>query len=138
MIKIKISKKISENFEAYVNKFNRINPNSYSSDCENEFVGKLEWTNPNDVLWLYCTENEEGYEGNQTQIGVQKDGTIVWSYYSHCSCYGYENFDGEFKPYEETDDHTQKNFKMEGVEPNILKIIKERLKRISKRGLKDE
>lgn len=128
-MKIKITKKISEHFKSYKNKFN---------NQENDIVGKLFWVVPEEVLWLYSTNNEEGYDGNQTQIGIKQDGTIVWAYFSHCSCFGYEDFNGEYK--ELTDEnliHTRKTYEMENVDTEALKIIKKRLKEISKRGLKD-
>lgn len=62
---------------------------SYSSEFDG-VLGHIWWDNPN-ILWLLITENEEGYEGSQTQIGLTKDGRIMWEYQSHCSCNGYEN-----------------------------------------------
>lgn len=52
-------------------------------------IGNLYWANPN-ILFLITTSNEEGYEGSQTQIGLSKDGRLMWEYQSHCSCNGYE------------------------------------------------
>ena len=57
--------------------------------------GHQHWNVPSDVLWLDYTSNEEGYDGSQTQIGIKQDGTIVWGYFSHCSCYGYEDYRGQ-------------------------------------------
>ncbi len=53
-------------------------------------TGHFFWDNPN-ILWLYCTGKEEGYEGSQTQIGLTKDGKLVWEFQSHCSCNSYKN-----------------------------------------------
>lgn len=49
------------------------------------------WDNPN-LIWIYSTENEEEqYEGEQSQMGVAKDGSLRWEFQSHCSCNYYEN-----------------------------------------------
>lgn len=47
------------------------------------------WQGPKDVVWVAWSNNEEDYEGSQTQIGVREDGTLVWEYQSHCSCNSY-------------------------------------------------
>lgn len=136
-MKIKIPKKITDYWGSYKHKFNPTPKNSYD-EIICPIIGKLWWVVPQEVLWLYTTNNEEGYDGNQTQFGIKKDGTIVWGYFSHCSCYGYEDYRGEFT--ELTDDniiHTKKTYELENVDFGVLEIMKKRLKEISKQGLKD-
>lgn len=53
-------------------------------------IGHIYWNNPN-VIWVLVTQNEEEYVGSQTQIGLTKEGKLVWQYQSHCSCNGYED-----------------------------------------------
>jgi hypothetical protein len=48
------------------------------------------WNNPN-LLWLFATQDEEDYEGSQTQIGLARDGKLKWEFQSHCSCNDYED-----------------------------------------------
>ena len=136
-MKIKITKKIVDSWSSYKNKYNK--PGKLSYNADSEILGhKLFWTCPDDVLWLYCTGNQESYEGNQTQFGVKIDGTIVWGYFSHCSCYGYEDCRGDYKKLDEENEiHSEKHYEMEGVDTGVLEIIKSRLKEVSKKGLKD-
>ena len=54
-------------------------------------IGTTHWDNPN-LLWLYITSSEEGYyEGSQSQIGLTKDGKLVYQFQSHCSYNSYED-----------------------------------------------
>ncbi len=131
-MKIKINKKIIESWEMYINGFNRPRDSK-----ENLIIGNLWWTIPDDILWLYATQNDEGYDGSQTQFGVRKDGTIVWAYFSHCSCYGYEDYKGEVNELSDKNEiHTQKTYELKEVDSGVLAIMKQRLTEISKFGLK--
>ena len=56
-------------------------------------IGKLWWDNA-DLIFVLVTDEEEGYEGSQAQIGISKGGGIRWEYQSHCSCNGYEDSSG--------------------------------------------
>lgn len=132
-MKIKIPKKIIDYWSSYKNKFNK---NDYYKG-DNPVIGNLYWIVPNEVIWIYTTNREEGYDGSQTQIGIKKDGTIVWGYFSHCSCYGYEEYGGEFEELSEDNlIHTEKYYEISDVPIDILKIIKNRIKEISKEELK--
>ncbi len=65
------------------------------------------------------------------------DGTIVWAYFSHCSCYGYEDYKGEVKELSDKNDiHTQKMYELKEVDSGVLSIMKQRLTERSKFGLK--
>lgn len=121
---------ISECFDAYRNKFNARS----KYDGNNLVVGRL-WWKTEKVLWLYATSNEESYEGSQTQIGILKDGTVVWGYQSHCSCNGYED-DKKFNPYDPS--LSEKTYELEKVDPSLFLIIQERIDLIKASGLKDE
>lgn len=46
------------------------------------------WDNPN-ILWLLVNVEGSGYEEYGNQVGLTKDGKIVWEYQSHCSCNGF-------------------------------------------------
>ena len=136
-MELKIPKKIVEYWSSYKHKFNP--KGKYEWNPTSEILGNvLHWTLPEEVLWLYATNNSEGYDGSQTQIGVTKEGKVVWGYFSHCSCYGYEDYKGEFKELNEDNlIHTEKYYEMENIEKEVLVILKDRLKQISKIGLKD-
>jgi len=129
-MKIKLSKKFVANFEKYKLEFNQFGKDIYDIK-EKSIVGKLTWNKPVEILWLYSTSREEDYEGSQTQIGIKKDGTIVWGFFSHCSCYGYEDYEGDYKEFEDKEE-TFKSYEMEEVDKNILDIIKARIKEMSK------
>ncbi len=136
-MKIKITKKITDYWSSIIGKYNKYG--DHWDAKENPIIGKLWWNVPADILWLYSTQNEEGYEGSQTQFGVRKDGTIVWGYFSHCSCYGYEDYKGEVSELnDENEIHTRKTYELEDVDTGVLLIMKQRLKEISKLGLKDD
>jgi len=136
-MKIDISNELKSFWSSYKHKYNS-EVNVYSLEQNLPIVGRLYWIIPDDVIWLYATNNEEDYEGSQTQIGIKKDGTIVWGYFSHCSCYGYEDYKGEIEELtEENLIHTQKTYELENVDNNILNIIKSRIEEMIQRGLKD-
>lgn len=137
-MKIKIPKKITNYWSSYKEKFNTYGYN-WQDKINSTPIGKLWWIVPKDVLWLYSTQNEECYEGSQTQFGVKKDGTIVWGYFSHCSCYGYEDYEGEVNELnDENEIHTRKTYELNNVDSGVLLVMKQRLKEISKIGLKDD
>jgi len=137
-MKIKIPKKITDYWESYKNKFNKVG-DTYDDKLNPQPINKLWWIVPEEVLWLYTTNNGEGYEGSQTQFGIKKDGTIVWGFFSHCSCYGYEDYRGEITELtDENEIHTRKTYELENVDENVLYVLKQRLKEISKIGLKDK
>lgn len=137
-MKIDIPKEIIECWGSYKHKFNPPKKNSWDADLR--ILGSvLYWTIPEEVIWLYSTNNsEDGYDGSQTQIGVTKEGKVVWGFFSHCSCYDYESYEGEFKELSEDNlVHTEKYYHMENVNTDVLIILKDRLKQISEIGLKD-
>lgn len=137
-MKLKIPKKIQDYFSSFKHKFNTKSVSEYSSEVDVSIIGHLYWTIPENVLWLYATNNEEGYDGSQTQFGIKQDGTIVWGYFSHCSCYGYEDYNGEISYLkDENDIHTRKTYELENVDDRVVEIMKERLKEINKIGIKD-
>jgi len=78
---------------------------------------------------LYSTSRTEDYEGSQTQIGIDKEGKLMWGYFSHCSCYGYEDYNGDYKEFEDNED-TFKMYEMNEVPKEILIILKGRIKEI--------
>jgi len=95
----------------------------------NTVVGKLYWTNPSNVLWLWSTDNQEGYEGSQTQIGINKKGKFVWGYFSHCSCFGYEDYTGETNSFPPKD---FKSYEFESIDKDINVILDHRLNLVAK------
>jgi hypothetical protein len=112
----------------------RYNGKEYSYDKKmNPVVGRLWWTKPESVLWLYSTDNdEEGYEGSQTQLGVNMTGQVVWGYYSHCSCNYYGECDGEHKVYDVSPEQKKHMYELTNVPDEIEVILKEKLKNVLK------
>ena len=92
-----------------------------------EIIGSTHWSNPN-LIWVLVTDREEGYEGSQAQIGITRDGKIVWEYQSHCSCNGYEDTLGIPEEFTEED---LKSYELEGLteewETRVTRNIKEML-----------
>lgn len=92
-----ISKKTQKAIDKAVESWEEIKTKHFPFDKKSEYgsefdsvIGDIYWNNPN-VIWVFATTNEEGYEGSQTQVGLTKDGKLVWEYQSHCSCNGYED-----------------------------------------------
>lgn len=137
-MKVEIPSEIVEYFSSYKNKFNPSSKHTYHSGSNVAPIGELHWTVPLEVLWLYATDNEEDYEGSQTQFGVKKDGTVVWGYFSHCSCYGYEDYKGEVTELnDENEIHTRKTYELNEVDSNVLSIMKSNLAKMVEIGLKE-
>jgi len=83
-------------------------------------IGKLWWDNP-DLIFVLITDQEEGYDGSQAQIGVSKDGKLRWEYQSHCSCNYYEDSSGlgeEFVP-----ELSKKSYELNSIPLDWEKII---------------
>lgn len=89
-------------------------------------IGELYWNNPN-LIFVLVTSNEEGYDGSQTQIGIDKGGKLRWEYQSHCSCNGYEDsheHGTDFKPEVKTYELESVPLDWENkIQENIEKII---------------
>ena len=144
-MKLRITNKELKNWELLKKKLNGIPTdiedsyygNLYVVDYENELGWKFWWNKPMEVLWLSATDNKENYEGSQTQFGVKKDGTIVWAFFSHCSCYYYEDYGGNVNNFKEKD---FKSYELENVPKEIMLILKDKMKRIRawlKEGIKE-
>ena len=129
-MKLAITKKLQDRWEVAKAQFNKDIP-SYET-FENPIVGKLWWQRPSDVLWLWSTNREEDYGGSQTQIGVKKDGTVMWGFHSHCSCNGY--YDDEcpstLKDFVNQEE-TFKQYEFNEVTDEVVPIITKRLAQIS-------
>lgn len=121
-------KYLQENFESIKNKYNNGPSENGYPEADTPF-GHIWFYKPDNVLWLYYTENTEDYEGSQTQIGIKSDGTIVWGYFSHCSCYGYEDYNGEVQEFVGNPD-SFKMYEMEGVESDVLKRLNDNFNKI--------
>jgi hypothetical protein len=50
----------------------------------------LLWRTP-EVFWVNAYEYIESYEASAIQIGISKDGKLVWESQGHCSCNGWSN-----------------------------------------------
>jgi hypothetical protein len=50
----------------------------------------LLWRTP-DVFWVNAYEYVESYDASAIQIGISRDGKLVWESQSHCSCMGWSN-----------------------------------------------
>ena len=53
-----------------------------------------DWDNPS-LLWLLAYSEDGGYKGSAIQVGITKDGRIMWEYQSHCSCNYFRDSQGE-------------------------------------------
>lgn len=85
----------------------------YGDPTTDSPIGELHWDNPN-LVWVFFTNNLEGYEGSQTQIGLNADGKLMWEYQSHCSCNGYELSHGHGKDFLE-EASKPKSYELEGI-----------------------
>jgi hypothetical protein len=80
-MKLKLSKKFINNFEKIKLMYNGDISKSYYDWASIDLPIELTWGIPQEVIWLYSTSNEEGYEGSQTQIGIDKEGKVMWGYF---------------------------------------------------------
>lgn len=78
-----------ENWDKCRDYYNQLPREDWSSDRKS-IIGHLWWDNPN-LVWVLITDNDEGYEGSQAQVGISENGKLLWEYQSHCSCNGYED-----------------------------------------------
>ncbi len=83
-------------FQELREKYNKVCEANYEKGT-NPIIGELAWNAPENVLWLKADIREDSYEGEADQFGIKIDGTIVWGYFSHCSCYYYEDYDGTYE-----------------------------------------
>lgn len=89
------------------------------------------WDNPN-LLWLMVNVDGGGYEEYGNQVGLTKDGDLVWEYQSHCSCNGFADTKS---PHGDGTlclgcDGGPKNFKLNSLPDEWEKIIKANLEQI--------
>lgn len=81
------------------------------------------------MIVVLVTNNVEGYEGSQTQLGICKDGTIRWEYQSHCSCNSYEDSEGDGEIFC-TKTMEKKDFELEGIPLNWQEKVEENIKKL--------
>jgi hypothetical protein len=129
-MKIEIPKIVYKHFEKVKSEFNPVSGNNYDSEVDAPVMGHLWWTKPQGVLWLYATDGEEGYDGSQSQFGVKKNGIVVWAFFSHCSCFGYNDYDGEISAFNART--TLKSYECDEVDTDFINIMKNRLELIAK------
>lgn len=104
-----------------------IKKEDYGSGFESP-IGNIYWDNPK-LIFVLVTNNQEDYEGSQTQIGITKERKLRWEYQSHCSCNGYEDSSdagAEFPPLE------KKSYELDGVPLDWEEKIAENIKKILK------
>jgi hypothetical protein len=89
----------------------RLNLISESDEDSNYRYGDTQKTPPNlngqnllwrtpDVFWVNAYEYVESYEASAIQIGISREGTLVYESQGHCSCYGWHNSElKETKPF---------------------------------------
>lgn len=80
--------KVVRNWQSIRDQFVEKRKNSW--DDHKSIIGTLWWDNPN-LVWILVTDAEEGYEGSQSQVGVDKEGNLRWEFQSHCSCNSYRD-----------------------------------------------
>jgi hypothetical protein len=80
----------------------RLNPISESDEDSNYRYSGNQITMPNlngqnllwrtpDVFWVNAYEYVESYEASAIQIGISREGKLVWESQGHCSCNGWSN-----------------------------------------------
>lgn len=80
-------KKVCKNWDKY--KAKEVKDGGYGSTEVKTLNGTTtSWDNEN-LLWLMVNIDGGGYEESGNQVGLTKDGKIVWEYQSHCSCDGF-------------------------------------------------
>ncbi|MDQ3816094.1 MAG: hypothetical protein M3362_00200 [Acidobacteriota bacterium] len=89
-------KEVIKNWDYYKSKEVKSKEFEFSdnTDVRTVFGDTTAWDNPN-LLWLLASINDGGWEGYGSQVGLTKDGRIVWEYQSHCSCDGFGDTSGE-------------------------------------------
>lgn len=122
-----VDKKILENFDKLKILVNGWDKGIVEYLTDLPIVEGLSWNKPADVLWVYAIIDEENYEGSTNQFGITREGRLVWGYFSHCSCYGYEDYDGS---YNNLTDETYKQFEFESIDESIENIIEDRLNKL--------
>lgn len=133
-MKLEVNNQMRKEWDNLKSRFNDFPQNKDNYNIKSELKWKFWWTNPQEVLWLWATDNEEDYEGSQTQFGVTKDGTVVWAFFSHNSCFYYDEYEGNSKKF---DKHDFKSYELEEVPKNILIKLKKRIELV-KNILKSE
>jgi len=121
----KLVNKVVKNWETLKSK-EKLKKEDYGSEFTS-VIGELYWDNPN-CLWVLATQNEEGYDGSQTQIGLTKEGKIVWEYQSHCSCDGYYDSHEHLPEL----DLSKKNYELDKIPLDWENKIQENIKKILK------
>lgn len=91
------------------------------------------WNNPN-LLWLLVNVDGSGYEESGNQVGINKDGKIVWEYQSHCSC---NSFGDTSNPHGDGElclgcEEKPKSYELSQLPEDWEKIIKVNLEEILK------
>ena len=108
--------------------FKKTRSMSYEGDTIYTVIGQLDWDNPN-IAWLLATGGGEGYEGWATQIGLTKDGRLVWEYQSHCSC---NSFGDSSDKGNEMPEDTSKIYEFKEVPSDWESEIRENARKIIK------
>lgn len=91
------------------------------------------WENPN-LLWLLVNIEGGGYEASGNQVGLTKDGKLVWEYQSHCSC---DSFEDSKAPHGDGElclgcEEKPKSYELNNLPNDWEKIIKVNLEEILK------
>lgn len=85
----KLIKKVCKKWDFYKSKEVIVTDNA-GSDWGSSEVKTLNgyttsWNNKN-LIWLMVNVDGSGYDESGNQVGLSRDGKIVWEYQSHCSC----------------------------------------------------
>ena len=89
-----IIKKVCKKWDFYKSKevIDRFGGDYSSSEGKTATGDNFCWNSPK-ILWLLINIDGDGYEEHGTQIGLTKEGKIVWQFQSHCSCNGFGDMD---------------------------------------------
>jgi len=120
MENVKLASETQKLIQKVVKNWNKIRNNFIVEKAEygaggKTKIGEIWWDNPN-LIWIFVSDKDEGYEGSQSQVGITKDGVLRWEYQSHCSCNSYE--DSADLPEQFTQD-TLKSFEFTFTQPPL-------------------
>ncbi len=102
------------------------------------FGDKTHWDNPN-LLWVMVNVDGGGYEEYGNQVGVNRDGKLVWEYQSHCSCNEFEDSSGPVGHGELClgCDEKAKSYQLDELPDHWEAVVLANLEKIVSRGVTD-
>jgi len=120
---------VVNHFQAIKDKLNALSESDednnfrYSEYGKNQVLPNLNGTNllwrTTDVFWVNAYQHIESYDASAIQLGITKDGKLVYEYQSHCSCNGWSNSElkdvTEFANFKALMDWLDMNYEREAI-----------------------